>query len=372
MSITETSRLDYASDERGGWTSASNAQADALCPGRHKAQAGIPEESPSEDAQSGTRIHAWLAAKATNSPLPDLVDHERDTAERCWEQAQATISAWAGSTPYTVQAETRHWMSYGSVKHSGKSDLVCRADTDAGRKYLVIDYKSGRGRVEDPASNLQLRDLACLLEDDPISVTVQIISVTVQIIQPLAGTSTPCEYDFGDLLKATKEMIARVLASNDPNAKRIPGPVQCQWCRAKRVCPEYAAQLAVVPHHSLAAMAPADLGRWLAVCRDVGAAAEAEVRRLLGMGIEVPGWTLKPGHTTTKIVNPQGVWSRCDGLGVQPDAFMGAVKVQTTALRSVLKSATGKKGKDLDALLDDVLAGNVAESIGEPRLARLT
>src|SRR5271163_4627569 len=48
--------------KRGLWTSASNAQNDKDCPGRHIAQRGIPEPPKSEDASQGTLIHEALAS----------------------------------------------------------------------------------------------------------------------------------------------------------------------------------------------------------------------------------------------------------------------------------------------------------------------
>lgn len=68
-------------DQRGSWTSASSAPYDALCPARHLRQRGIPEPASSTpDADSGSRVHAWLAGKDVK-----LTREERDVAEACAE-----------------------------------------------------------------------------------------------------------------------------------------------------------------------------------------------------------------------------------------------------------------------------------------------
>ena len=51
---------EIKTDERRGQTSASNAQADSLCQGRHRAQAGLPD-TKSDDSKFGTEIHDALA-----------------------------------------------------------------------------------------------------------------------------------------------------------------------------------------------------------------------------------------------------------------------------------------------------------------------
>lgn len=351
------------SDDRGLWTSASNAEADELCQGRHQAHSVLPDTERDEDSDAGTRIHAWLAAMASGETLPPLSDDDLEIAEKCWAYAQAEIENWSDGLPVTLNVEHRCWAVWGSIQHSGKADLVASVQEEHGVMKLIMDYKTGRGSVEEPAKNMQLRDLAALQPGFPLS-------VTVQIIQPLAGKSTPCVYDFEDLKRATADMKNRVLASNAPNATRVAGEVQCKYCRAKRTCPEYAMQLAMVPTTSLSEMQPADLGKVLAICRDVGEKAEEEVRRLLDLGIEVPGWTLVPGHTTSKIKSPEGVWTKCDAIGVKASEFMSAVTVHKTPLKTVVKKATGLKGKALDEALASVLEGNVDEKVGSPRLER--
>ena len=55
-------------DERRGRTSASNAAADRLCPGRHLAQLGL-EETESAEASQGTLIHSVFAREKPETVL---------------------------------------------------------------------------------------------------------------------------------------------------------------------------------------------------------------------------------------------------------------------------------------------------------------
>ncbi len=77
-------------EEVGPWTSASNAQADLLCAGRHAASLGLPEV-PSDDAESGTRIHKALAGEL---PVEQLSFDEREVYERCKTISEEVISQW--------------------------------------------------------------------------------------------------------------------------------------------------------------------------------------------------------------------------------------------------------------------------------------
>jgi len=99
-------------DERGGWTSASNALSDSLCPGRYVACRGLTEIMQSEEAESGTAIHAAMAGKPVRALDADesttaamLADMERK-ATAAWKEA---IQADAEAMPVVIR-ERRLWV----------------------------------------------------------------------------------------------------------------------------------------------------------------------------------------------------------------------------------------------------------------------
>lgn len=353
-------------DERGGWTSASNAEADSLCPGRHIAQRGLPEGAKGADAESGTRIHAWLELPLDKGP--ELSDAELETAEKC-NEIECNLISHVFDCPLEDKArkvlrEHRMWLTFGDYKHSGKADVI-HLYRDAA---MVIDYKTGRNEATESPRNLQLRDLAVLAASN-----LGVKTVHVSIVQPWA-TMKPeiCTYTVEDLMLACDEMRARVEDSNNPKSSRVPGATQCQYCRAKKTCPEFLR--ASLPHPAIKpdpdayhpeaiksgimAMEGSRLGLFLGLVRLANETAEDEVRQRIARGESVEGWALKPGRETEKINDPQAVFNRALAAGIPQNKFVSdCITVGKTALKTALKTATELKGKALDAKLDELLDG---------------
>lgn len=358
-------------DDRGQWTSASAAQADSLCPGRHLAQLGIPEPPPTEDAASGTRIHAALEVGN-----PEGLDgDEIDVYEKCVQiggKIFYDLFGYEHSELLPIK-EQRLWLEFDGLKHSGKADVFYIL----GQVALICDFKTGRNEAPDSPRNLQLRDLAVL-----VAVNYGVSKVHVAIIQPWV-TMTPevCTYELTELLESKWQLQERVRKSNDPKSPRVPGEVQCQYCRAKGVCPEFQAVSLPVPaveatpetvKAGIVTLPGERLGVFLSLVRLASDTAEAEVRSRLNAGTEVPGWELKPGRTTEKIIDAQTVFSRALKAGVTQETFVkDCVSVTKGKLKDALKAATGTKGKALDAELDALLAGATETKTSDPILTKV-
>lgn len=358
-------------DERGGWTSASSAEADSLCQGRHLAQVGIAEGEKSADADSGTRIHAALESGNHSTLSAD----ELDTAEKCIELTQkVSLRCFGFDASPKIIREQRIWTSFANnIQHSGKPDLVCIV----GEVALVIDYKTGRNEATASPSNLQLRDLAVLVASN-----YGVKTVHVAIVQPWA-TMTPevCTYTLDDILAASDALEKRVLASNNPNAQRTPGDVQCRYCKAKATCGEFMAASFPKSHiemspknieQGIGSLTSLSLGKFLSLVRLAEETATVEVRRRIEAGETVEGWTIKPGREAEKITDAQTVFSRALAAGITQDEFVrDCITVGKTALKSALKTATALKGKALDAELDALLAGATETKTSSPILTKL-
>lgn len=363
-------------DEREGATSASSAESDLLCPGRHLAQRGIPEGEKSKDADSGTRIHAALEGGSLKGMTPkelNLSDDEFETAEKCQSIEQLFIeSAFAGIPPQKIIREQRLWVDVDGFRHSGKADGIAIM----GDVALIWDFKTGRNEATESPRNLQLRDLAVL-----VAVNFNVRIVHVAIIQPWA-TMTPevCAYTKADLVTALGELESRVTASNDPKSPRVPGDKQCQYCRARSTCREFMAVAEVVAtdgaspeliEASIKSIASDRLGKFLALVRLAEETATAEVRSRIEAGKPVSGWELKPGRETEKITNPTEVFNRALKAGITQDAFVtNCITVGKTALKTALKTATGAKGKDLEARMDALLEGATETKTSAPILTK--
>ena len=364
--------------ERGIHTSASAAQADSLCPGRHLFQRGMPD-AKSEDAEAGTRVHSALC-KGNPEGL-DLEGHE--LYDRCQAIEQALLVQFFGPEIANLKAfpdrEKRLWISWaqaGGLQHSGQPDALFRYKS----KALIIDYKTGRAEAPASPTNMQLRDLAVLgWVNKPL-----LNEIGVAIIQPwVSGKPEICSYKIDDIKKSVQLLLARVQASNDTSAPRVAGELQCKYCRAKSKCPEYqkfAAAIVPVGDRSLVDIPVDDwtpqqcsiflngLGRaekWLLDCK-------GRMKELIALKPDaVPGWTLKPGVRRESITDAQQVFTRFSELGGSLEQFMDCITVGKTKLKEQLAVTTKSKGKALEANLSKLTEGCVEVKETEPQLKKV-
>lgn len=346
--------------QRGAWTSASNAAADKLCPGRHNAQRGIPEVQ-SSDSDFGNAIHAALFK---GDPAGLTADQEGIYLSVLEIEKKLCVKFFGpeveGITPNPAK-EKRYWSTWAdpAFKHSAQVDRVHRRVTRA----LVLDVKSLAGEVAESPANLQLRDQACLFDMNNAALT----EIGVAIVQPLMTHSPEiCVYSRADLMKARTEMYLRVEASNRADAPRVPGPVQCKFCRAKGVCREYQAYVtALLPTPRSLVEIPID--DWTPVQRKefcdnfdiaqkwLNAAWDAMVEGAEKDGSFVPGYTLKDNPQRGTIINLQKVFDRASALGIPLADFLEKSTIGKGNLKELLRSFAKLKGKALDSQMEKVI-----------------
>jgi hypothetical protein len=360
--MTETSQTKAAqvvASDRGAWTSASSAQADKLCPGRHNAQRGLPEED-TPDADFGQQIHKALE-KSDPKGLTAMQESIYDSVLEIEKKLCVAFFGQEveGKEPNPV-CERRFWAIWpDGLRHSGQVDRLHRL----GFKALIVDVKSLAGEVVDSPRNLQLRDQAVLFDMS----TSALKEVGVAIIQPLVTHSPElCVYTRPDLDQARSEMRQRVVASNDPDAHRVPGPVQCKFCRAKHLCKEYESYAsALVPAPKTLVDIPVaswtpDMRKQFCDQYDVAAkwlencwmAMEAGADKEAGF---VPGYHLVEGSPRAKIINLQSVFERASGLGVPLAGFLAKSTITKTDLTELTREFGKVKGKKLSDAVDQII-----------------
>lgn len=369
---------------RGG-TSASNAAADRLCPGRHQAQKGLPDPK-GEWAEYGDQIHAALADSNNKASVMDkLTPEQRDMFDSCREVEKKVIGQVFGGEPdqsNRVWREQRYWAKVpdkwpnpsSTFTHSGQADMVMRRKN----KALILDYKTGSADVPESPKNEQLRDLAVMVWRTLVGVE----DVIVAIIQPLETWSPElCRYDKASLERAEQEMWDRVRKSNDPNAPRVAGDLQCRYCRARSVCKEHAAwaaSLLPVPDSPLnAAMAswtPEDRSRvaeHLPRLWKLLGEAEAHLKACLESDPEsVPGFYLKPGAPRKPVNDPQELFNRFAAIGGQLEQFMRCVDVGKGEFEKAVRAVSKAKGIALKKQVEKLLEGITDSKPVAPSLAR--
>ncbi len=367
-------------DDRGKWTSASNAEADKLCPGRFQAQRDLSEPPTNRDADSGTVVHAlWTGSKPHREPTNEEMDKADELLLR-----ESEVSESAGLNPRHCMrlVETRLWHDFpafvtverldpntipvgGAVrmlKHSGRFD-VALYDSASGRA-LVLDGKSGWLEVPPPNTNQQLRDLAVLLW-----LTLSPQEISVNILKPFGRQDASCDYTAEDLRRSLLEMEARVRASNDPNSPRIPGQVQCKFCRAALdgKCAEHQAWLVAALPIVCPPLPMVSAAQWTPLQRSVfcerySMAAKwiedrkLEIKNLLQADpSSVPGFGLKDGRNIETITDPQKVFNRFCGIGGTPESFLRAVNIVKTSLKDEVRTIAEQGGGDTPEGLKDLV-----------------
>ncbi len=363
-------------DERQGYLSASAIERAALCPGSYLAERAQPRvDESSAEAESGTRIHAALANEISEDKLSI---EELELVRRCnkllVELAGSTYGALEDAD--TLVREERQWFTDNDGRKlvSGKPDLVAIY----GMRALLIDFKTGRGAVTHAGANLQLRALVAIL-----SGVYKLHEVTVAIIQPNCDTPvTVACYNEDDIHAARLEVAGIVAEAQKSNARRIPNEHACRYCKARAVCPE-ARELAldvptpvlkgIAPHELAAALTGEKLATFLtraSLAERIIEACREEAKRRIEAGVEVPGWSLKPGTTRETIIDPQRVFDRFVDAGGTTDGFMTCVAITKGKLKTALKDATNTKGAALDAKLDAILSECTETKQSAPSLVK--
>lgn len=368
----------FGPESRGEHTSASNAYADSLCPGRHLAQKGIPEPPESEDAKFGNQIHKALMLRDPAG----LTAKQVDLYESCIKIEDKLIHEAFGPDKgkCAVFREKRFWVKVkgdaeGKVYylHSGQPDVIYRL----GNRGFIIDYKSLSGEVQVSAENMQLRDQVVLAAGNLI-----LKEILAAPVQPLVTHSpVPVLYDATSIKQAEEDLFERVRKSNDPNSPRVAGKVQCEYCLAKLSCKEWAAwSTAIIPakHSNDSFLSPVsewtpeqrtvfcqqykNVQTWLDDCT-------AQLKKLMEEDPKsVPGYHLKPGAIRSKITDPQELFNRFLALNGTQEKFLTCIDVVKSRLETEVKEATGAKGQALNETLRKLYDGIIQGKQNAPSI----
>lgn len=360
-------------DEREKLPSASSLVRYYACPGSFLLEANIPDVKKSDDAATGDRIHAALAGETVH-----LSHEEEKVFNLCRKIELELLERLNIPDDSRVLREQRLWYTSEDWEKlwSGKPDAIYFDRPRA----LIIDYKTGRGEVEDPSSNLQLRALAVLLRH-----VYGVQEISVAIIQPYA-TMKPevCTYTEEDLQKAHDEICSVMNRVKQPNQPIVPTVEGCKYCKAKGVHCPHSREAAIAPPMSdmpanitpdaiAATLTSQKLGDFLkraAMAESIIEACKEEAKRRLSDGDTIPGWTLKPGAVRQKICKPEEVFARFVKAGGNQDLFMSTVTISNGSLKESLKLTTGASGQDLEYQFAELIEGCVETSTSSPSLVK--
>lgn len=218
------------------------------CPGSIAAEAGLPDTS-SEFADEGTAAHevaSWCLAD--NCAALAYLGVEIEVGERKFivdaDMCEAVqhyvdeVRAAAGGLPILAERRVDFSKVIGVEDQGGTADVIIVSED--GTEIQVRDLKFGRGVRVTAEDNpqLMLYALGALEEFDILG---EVERVTVGIHQPrIADGTSEWTVSVEDLRAFGTAAANAAAAALAPDAPRVPGPKQCQWCKAKATCPELA------------------------------------------------------------------------------------------------------------------------------------
>lgn len=352
------------------------------CPASHKAEqaAGdVPEDT--RDADEGQDVHGVLSDDLS---ADDVSYTAAQTAEMCEAQVEQLLREWHDpdlEIPLGFK-EIRYGLTdIGAVIgvfHSAKANVVFTGQFDRlyiqGERGLLIDFKALHGKHASALENPQLMGLAVL-----VARRHKLTSLRVALVQPWKGKPTVADHNEESLWKAS-QWLNSVLENeylSIPDDRKAGD--HCTYCKARFACPTKRAYniaaLDIVQPETL----PADpetrnkavFARMAELSPEQLIHIEKNVVKLMGVFIashkaifkqrveagEIPGYALKEKSGRRKISNVGTAYERAAAHGVTAEAFAEKCTLSLKGLNEVLKTASGKKGKALELLADEILHG---------------
>lgn len=319
--------------------SASNFEADTLCPGRRPMQAGLPDLG-SKYADEGTAAHALLSdCVRDNQPAAKMLGSTYHVNTKAWpvttEMAAAVqtaidnIKEMVGDGMLLSEQRVNYstYLGVPTDQAWGTSDIIAMR----GAELQVHDYKHGMGVEVDAEDNTQMKLYALGALQDMRAMGEEPTSARLVIHQPrikaapsewVIGIADLEAWGHGEARRACEEQqgaehMRTSLAMTQAEWGRVylrPNEKSCKFCKAKSTCPALRSVVAETVFESPvcepgdfekldAASAPKhDDAAWLAavltkadLIEDYLKAVRAEVERRLLIGDAVPGFKLVQG-----------------------------------------------------------------------------
>jgi hypothetical protein len=199
----------------------------------------LPKEDDTVHTLKGKRIHEAMAS-GDFSTLPNK--SERDIAARI-AYAEGEIVNEYNFEGAEVEFEQRIWDFDFNLNKTWSMQMDRYDWQPDKRRLLAIDDKSGWTLVPPVARNWQIRSGGALLAEQ-----LDALELVCALIHPFSPESlweakvyTRQESDA--LLSVTRHLVQQIQL---PNQRRIVGGIQCEWCAAKQVCPEFIASEAAL------------------------------------------------------------------------------------------------------------------------------
>lgn len=364
------------SDPRLNLPSASSIERLMLCPASHRLSMGMQDEG-GDDADFGTFVHSLIAWEDVDLDYPRY--HEADAiASELSLKKEEVSNAWLAEDQMRdyIEREKRLWLHDGLTPiFSGQLDHL----EVIGTRGLVIDYKAIQwGDHTETSRNPQLMAQAVLAANE-----YDLDEVTVCLIQS-GHKPEPVVYVKDDLTKAESLLRETLRQAMDEALPPRPGEKQCQYCKAKAICPAATGEMKALAFEEVV-----EINRWevmpaaeklalydsAQVAKKVIAEIESRIKADLAANPEaIPGLKEKPGSIRRNVSDAQEAYSRLADV-VSVEEFVPACQVAIGKLetayyqkrKSADKKVTEAKAK---AEMEGRLAGLIEEKQTAPSIAR--
>ena len=293
--------------------------------------------------EAGSRLHYAMET----GDLKDVDPEEMWMYERAKTARADLMTEVFGDLEPTVHKELKLEVA---GNYAGMVDHFALAENVG----LLIDYKFGFHKVDDPDVNIQFQDYTVKLFDR----FKEVDTIVVSMIAPRRDEVTKHTYERSDVqkLRTRCKMVRERAGTGQRKASN-----NCQYCSHLGTCQEAYNHFAATKHQSdmLPVVKPTwdlskpmDLKQALDVrpilkkfVADWDKAVGEAAKELLGQGIEVEGYYLQSRAGRKSVTNPWAVREHALGEGLRPEDWDKCVSVSLTTLKNLITDTAPRGGK---------------------------
>lgn len=208
--------------------SASRAERFMLCPGSVKLESRMPWEPPGEAAQIGTAIHELSEAMLRGDAL-NPADYPDEHWNMANEYAEFVNGLCVQPKRKLIEVNLDEGLKSLHPALGGTADAVLTEK----RTLHVVDLKTGRIPVSAHNNKQMLTYALGAMRQFGAPADIE---VAMHIFQPRTGHNVWVTDGLTVIAHGHELKVAAEAALSD-DAPINPGGSQCQWCRAKPICP---------------------------------------------------------------------------------------------------------------------------------------
>jgi Protein of unknown function (DUF2800) len=332
-------------------------------------------------ALTGTAIHRWLAFEALGQHAEAEVQAEAldpealDVAIKCAWIRDGLVRAWENdhdrNFDFFTAVERRYRYFAGEVeKFNGQPDFI-RINL-AGRRALIVNYKTGRIEPEPAADNLQLRTEVVLLK----AALPELDEIEAVIDEPLVSWDPERVRYSGESFREAEDQILQIVEEAAWHPERRIAGRWCRHCPARIYCPQARDYLngtliLIRPNFDIRQLPRGKEGVlfWEKISEvpDVIAEIKKAYAQILREDPDaLPGYYLPAeGNERRTVTSPAG-FKRALAAYLSVDEIDALAKYSIAKIQNLFGTKAGLKGKAKEKRFAELVADAIAITHDEP------